>query len=126
MGTLFLSVLTSVSPAQIIFRSERSGNGDIYVMDADGTNLIRFTNDVADEGAASSSPDGTKIAFVSFVGPANDDIYVMNADGSSQLNLTNHPANDGLPSWFPVSPTLTAVKGKLATQWGQIKSNFDR
>ena len=45
--TLFLSALPPASSAQIIFSSERSGNGDIYVMDADGTNPVRLTHDQA-------------------------------------------------------------------------------
>ena len=46
------------------------------------------------------SPDGSKIAFVSFL-DGGDDIYVMNTDGSGQIRLTNNTADDICPVWSP-------------------------
>ena len=44
------------------------------------------------------SPDGTRIAFVSFaVGQGNLDIWVMNADGSDPVRLTQEAGPDPLP-----------------------------
>ncbi len=42
---------TSWSPdgSQIVFSSRCDGNGEIYVMDADGSSPIRLTNDPADD-----------------------------------------------------------------------------
>ncbi len=76
--------------------------GDIYVMDADGSNRIRLTNDPAGDVSPFWSPDGTKIGFTRAIG--NDfEVWVMDADGSNQINLTNHPARDGIAGacWSP-------------------------
>ena len=90
---------TGVSKLKIAFSSDRDGNHEIYVMNADGTNQKRLTNTEADEFHSSWSPDGTKIAFDSdWFG---SEIYVMNADGTNQVNLTNHPRYDWSPSWSP-------------------------
>ena len=98
-------VLTSASHAQlenmkIAFESERDGNKEIYVMDADGKNLVNLTNHPARDTSPSWSPDGQKITFVSNR-DGNGEIYVMDADGKNPINLTNHPARDWAPSWSP-------------------------
>ena len=96
--------------AQIAFVSNRDGNPEIYVMDADGGNLRRLTNNPARDYAPSWSSDGKRIAFISdrdgharrrIPGWFAFEIYVMDADGGNQQNLTNHPSDDRSPSWSP-------------------------
>jgi len=74
---------------KIAFVSSRNGNGFlIYVMNADGSNQTRLTNNSANDGAPSFSGDGSKIAFSSGRDDGNLQIYVMNADGSNQTRLS--------------------------------------
>jgi Tol biopolymer transport system component len=75
-------------------------NGEIYVMNADGTNVIRLTNDQARDSQPSWSPDGKRIAFARR-DSGTSDIYVMNVDGSGLTRLTDHPENDSAPAWSP-------------------------
>jgi sugar lactone lactonase YvrE len=74
--------------------------GQIYVMDAGGTNPNRLTAD-GENFFPVWSPDGTKIAFTSDR-DGNREIYVMNADGSGQTNVTHDPADDFAPAWQPI------------------------
>ncbi|MBI1926910.1 sigma-70 family RNA polymerase sigma factor [Candidatus Poribacteria bacterium] len=85
---------------KIAFFSNRDGNEEIYVMDADGKNPTNLTRHPAVDAGPSWSPDGTKIAFWSDR-DGNDEIYVMDADGKNPTNLTRHPAVDRSPSWSP-------------------------
>ena len=85
---------------QIAFTSERDGNWEIYVMNADGTGERRLTSSAGDDMLPVWSPDGSRIAFTS-TRDGNGEVYVMNADGSDQTNLTNHPGADGGPRWSP-------------------------
>jgi Tol biopolymer transport system component len=85
---------------QIAFVSDRDGNAEIYVMAADGTNVVRLTHDPAGDLSPAWSPDGAKIAFVSDRG-GNDEIYVMAADGSNQIKLTTSQADEAQPVWSP-------------------------
>ena len=111
---------------RIAFASERDGNWEVYVMNADGTNIINLTKHPAKDGRPDWSPDGNRIAFSSDRDRKDDDdknveIYVMNADGTNPINLTNHPAIDSSPAWEPAPTLNVAAKGKLATLWGKVK-----
>jgi len=76
------------------------GQTDIFVVDRDGRNLRRLTNDRSIEVSPSWSPDGSKIAFVSdrAGGPQ---IYVMDADGSNVRRLTYQGDYNTGCSWSP-------------------------
>ena len=81
--------------------------GEIYVMNADGTNPINLTRSAERADKISTwSPDGKQIAFTSaelFNGHTlvNSDIFVMDVDGGNSINLTNHDALDQTPDWSP-------------------------
>ena len=85
---------------RIAFTSNRDGNDEIYVMNPDGSNVKRLTNNDADDEWPSWSPDGKRLAFQSFR-DGNWEIYVMNADGSKQTNVSRNPAADWEPAWSP-------------------------
>ena len=61
---------------------------EIYIMNIDGTNQLRITNNNSLEYKPVWSRDGTKIAFTS-ERDGNAEIYIMNADGTQQTRLTN-------------------------------------
>src|SRR6266705_2334587 len=49
---------------RIAFQSTRDGNWEIYVMNADGSEVHRLTHGEAEDGEPSWSADGKRIAFV--------------------------------------------------------------
>jgi len=90
---------------QIAFTSERDGNQEIYVMEADGSQPRRLTDDPAGDMRPSWSPDGTQIAF-NTMRDGNWDIYVMNVDGAEpgsgdQRPLTTSAEWELFPTWSP-------------------------
>ena len=101
----------SYSPdgTKIVFRGDQdlidhSGDEELYVMNADGTDIVQLTHNDVFDSAPAFSPDGTKIAFESARDsgdPLALDIYVMNADGTDVRRLTTDPAHDEGPIFSP-------------------------
>jgi serine/threonine protein kinase len=85
---------------QIAFVSERDGNREIYLMNSDGSNQSRLTNNAGKDWDPACSPLGNQIVFYS-ERDGNAEIYVMNLDGSNLRNLSNNPANEHHPAWSP-------------------------
>jgi TolB protein len=83
----------------IVFVSWRDGNGEVYAMDADGSEPRNLTQHPAKDFRPAWSPDSRKIAFVSRR-DGNSEIYVMSADGSEMRNLTRSRARGDAPTFF--------------------------
>jgi Tol biopolymer transport system component/DNA-binding winged helix-turn-helix (wHTH) protein len=84
---------------QIVFGSTRSGNGEIWKSNADGSDpqqLTFFKQWFC--RAPRWSPDGKRIAF-DVQHEANRQIYLMDSDGRNQRILTSGNFNNQLPSW---------------------------
>ncbi len=108
---LVAGLLGAFAPArsafgEIAFTTDRDGNREVYVMNADGSAQANLTNNaVGNDSLPVWSPDGQKLAFASDR-DGNAEIYVMNANGSAQMNLTNNPAFDSEPAWSRDSTKL--------------------
>ena len=79
---------------------------NIYLMDADGRNPTKLTDDLFHDDRPSWSPDGKKIAFAAYLRPQEDwrktGIFVIDANGRNRINLTQNPnARSSHVSWSP-------------------------
>lgn len=83
---------------RILFHSKTGDNSDVWMIDADGTNLTQITTDSADDVDPSWSPNGNKVAFSS-KRSANFDIWMLDLEKNQLVQLTNSPATDGHPVW---------------------------
>jgi Tol biopolymer transport system component len=86
-------------------------HGHIFVVNADGGNLVQLTTALYDYDTT-WSPDGTKIAFARYNYDAGvQGIFVMGVDGSNQHPVTNGP--DFYPAWSPDGTKIafTRVRG---------------
>jgi TolB protein len=71
---------------QLVFISAKDGDWEIYKMGISGAGLVKLTDNNANDGAPTFSPDGRSIAFLSDRDGAWA-VWVMNADGSGQRKL---------------------------------------
>jgi Tol biopolymer transport system component len=78
------------------------GSNDIYVMDADGSNPKRLTNNVYRfQGVGSWSPDGAKMVLSCYRTVwGHNEICRVDADGSNIIRLTTSE-NSEAPAWSP-------------------------
>jgi len=102
---------------QVSFMSLRSGNWEIYVINADGSDVERLTRNTEADGFPAWSPDGRQLAFTRFrfarsspggFMPGYSDVYVMNADGSGQRRMARNAAFTG---WSPQGRRIAFTSG---------------
>ena len=85
-----------------LFDLDPAAMNDIYVMDADGSNLTRLTDTFGYDGGPFFSADGEKICWRRFSEDgATAEIYVMNADGSDPTQMTHIGAMSWAPYFHP-------------------------
>jgi Tol biopolymer transport system component len=102
------SLTGSYSPdgTKIAFGSTQSGNVEIWIANADGSDPVQVTfaqDDPSspDANAPSWSPDGSKIVFWSGIAHGYGNIFTMNPDGTgrTQLTFTPAPESSDNPIW---------------------------
>ena len=84
----------------LLAHSDRSGNFEIYRIDATSGRAQNLTNSPAAETWPALSPDGRSIAYTSDSG-GRSQVWLMNADGTNQRQLTHGDGESWLPVWSP-------------------------
>ena len=108
----FIEIGPPLPPSgRIAFESGRDGNWEIYVMNADGSDVARLTDYGGDDVSPAWSPNGQRIAFSSWRDGLTE-IYVMNADGSDVARLTDYGGDDVSPAWSPNGQRIAFSSGR--------------
>jgi Tol biopolymer transport system component/DNA-binding winged helix-turn-helix (wHTH) protein len=80
---------------RIAFESTRAGSQDIWMSDADGSNLVQISKSIRNAGIPRWSPDGKKIAFDS----RRLEIYVADVSEQHARKLVSNVPKMTTPSW---------------------------
>jgi TolB protein len=103
-----INAAPAVSPdgRRVAMILSKGGSPDVYVANADGSNLKRLTNSKEDESSPCWSPDGRKLCFTSRAGGMAQ-LYTVSVDGGSMTRLTTTGASRVTePDWSPDGKTI--------------------
>lgn len=107
----------SADGSKLAFRSNRSGNFEIYSINADGSGVERLTDDAGFDSSPSWAPDGSRITWISDRS-GNREVYVMRADGANPRKVSDNTAGvsgqafDSDPAWSPDGRRIAFVAGQ--------------
>jgi len=104
---------TGAAAAQEGPRIAFAHEGDIWIMNADGTGRSQLTFDPAQEFDPSLSPDGQWIAFRSHAG-GDPQVHLIGTDGSAERNLTNSRFTDYSPAFSPDGTQIAFASDRAA------------
>jgi Tol biopolymer transport system component len=93
---LVLAAAAAAAPAPrgtLAIVTDRTGNLEIFSINADGTNAVNLTNSPAADNFPAWSPDGARIVFTRGSGFGRE-LWVMGSDGSNQARLTTNTLAD--------------------------------
>jgi len=108
---------------KITFQSNRGGVHDIYIMDADGSNVVNLTNTKKiEEYYPHASYDGKKICFVASEAKGTGRrkelgapwVAVVDVDGKNRKNLAKWGVS---PCWHPDGTKIAFTKIKRKENW---------
>ena len=100
--------------SRIAFTSTRDGQPEVYVMDADGTNVSRLTNSPGLDGDPSFSPDGQAVVFHS-QRTGHRQIFLQPITSSVAVPLTQEPADNSQPTMSPDGEVIAFVSNRDGT-----------
>ncbi|PYS42977.1 MAG: translocation protein TolB, partial [Acidobacteria bacterium] len=87
---------------EIAFTSDRSGSPQIYIMDAEGTNVRRLIEEGGHAVGPAWSSDGQRIAFAwQRSRTSNFDIYIYDLASGRNTQITTDAGDNEKPTWAP-------------------------
>jgi tol-pal system beta propeller repeat protein TolB len=97
---------------QIVFHSDPRGASDLYLMNMDGSGLVRLTENFNTGPFSAVSSDGRWLAFPD---RSNQDLFLLDLDAAGRgevvqpVNLTESTQSEAEPDWSPDGRKLAYV-----------------
>lgn len=96
------------------YDKDPSSFGEIYIMNADGSNVRRLTNEPGYDGGPFFSPDGRRIVWRHFEENGMiADVWTMTLDGSDKKRITDFKSMSWAPFYHPSGDYFIFTSNKL-------------
>ncbi len=96
------------------YKKDPSWFGDIYLMNADGSNVRRLTSEPGYDGGPFFSPDGQRVVWRHFEeNGVMADIWTMKTDGTDKKRLTDFKSMSWAPFYHPSGRYIIFTSNKL-------------
>jgi TolB protein len=96
----FLEGTPGIATSEICFSSGATGKKEIYIADYDGANVRQITKHGSISILPTFSPDGTKVAYLSFK-DRYPYLYVFHRKTGKSVPLSKHVGLNVSPAWSP-------------------------
>ena len=97
-----------VAQTQIAFLNQENSGKEIYLIDFDGHNLRRITNDHTVNLSPAWSPDANWILYTSYAA-RNPDLIMIDSSGKQRQTLHRLPGLNAAPAWSPDMQSIALV-----------------
>lgn len=86
---------------------------ELYIMDADGSNVKRLTDNPGYDGGPFFSPDGKKVIWRRFTSDGHQaDVFTMNLDGTDLRQITSFESMSWAPYFHPSGEYIAFASNK--------------
>ena len=108
---------------QIVYDSSRTGDVEVWIINADGSGDTNLTKSLGtDDWLPSFSPDGRLIVFEAMSpGDQEQELFVMDSDGSNRRQITFNEAIDSSVSWSHNGLDLVHIRAKFEQREGRTE-----
>lgn len=100
-----------IAQSKIVFISERTGHKEVWIMDYDGANQQQLTHLNSICYSPRLSPDGTKLAFMTFAG-GTPQIRILNLLTHRYEHFPHFAGTNSTPAWSPDGTKLAFASSR--------------
>jgi TolB protein len=102
--------INGIAESKIFFISNRTGNKEVWMMDYDGQGEQRLTRDGSIALSPAISPDGSRVAYVSFTS-GNADLAMYSLELGRRVTFPRLGGSNTAPSWTAEGKLLFSSSG---------------